>query len=231
MLALPLTSHHQRVGVGTTTNLPQIFPKTSSFSLTSFRTTINPESSHSKTAKGNSIISASGSHAGRSLPTATNESGLASTSSSSTSSSSSISTHSSSSASTGSSSSTSSSRVSISSIEISPSESLVGLKVCSDSACTIPIKNFNWGAISPGRTATATVYIKNTEDSNSLTLSIQASNWNPTSASQYLTLSWDKQGTVLAPGQSTEATITLTVSSSITGITSFNVQISVSGTG
>ena len=226
MLALPLTSHNQRVGVGTTTNLPQIFPKTSSFSLTSFRTTINSESSHSKTAKGNSIISASGSHAGRSLPTATSESGLASTSSSS-----SISTHSSSSASTGSSSSTSSSRVSISSIEISPSESLVGLKVCSDSACTIPIKNFNWGAISPGRTATTTVYIKNTEDSNSLTLSIQASNWNPTSASQYLTLSWDKQGTVLAPGQSTEATITLTVSSSITGITSFNVQISISGTG
>jgi hypothetical protein len=103
--------------------------------------------------------------------------------------------------------------------------------VYSNSACTSPIGNLNWGAMSPGGTATTTVYIKNTGGSNSLSLSIQASNWNPTSASQYLTLSWDKQGTVLAPGQSTEATITMTVSPSVTGITSFSVQISISGTG
>jgi len=224
MLALPLTSHNQRVGVGTTTNLPQIFPKTSSFSLASFRNTINSESSNSKTAKGNTIISASGSHAGRGSPTATSGSSLASTSSSD-----SASNNSSSSTSTGSSSSLSSSG-SGSSIEISASASLVSLKVCSDSACNSAIGNLNWGSISPGGTATATVYVKNTGDSTSLTLIMQASNWNPTSASQYLTLSWDKQGTVLAPGQSTEATITLTVSSSIKGITSFNVQISISGT-
>jgi hypothetical protein len=103
--------------------------------------------------------------------------------------------------------------------------------VYSDNACTSPTGNLNWGSISPGDTETATVYVKNTGDSNSITLSIQTSNWNPTSASHYLTLTWDKQGTVLAPGQSTEATITLTVSSSITGITSFSVQISISGTG
>jgi archaellum component FlaG (FlaF/FlaG flagellin family) len=103
--------------------------------------------------------------------------------------------------------------------------------VYSDSACNSPIGNLNWGSISPGRTATATVYVKNTGDSSSLTLSIQAGNWNPTSASRYLTLSWDKQGTVLEPGQSTEATIALTASSSVTGIASFSVQISISGTG
>ena len=125
----------------------------------------------------------------------------------------------------------SSSSDSTSSIQVSTSGSSAGLKVYSDSACTSPVRSLDWGSISPGLTATTTVYVKNTGDSNSLSLSIQADNWNPTSAGSYLTLSWNKDGTVLAPGQSTEATIALTVSSSVTGITSFGVQISISGTG
>jgi len=125
----------------------------------------------------------------------------------------------------------SSSSDSTSSIQVSASGSSAGLKVYSDSACTSPVGSLDWGSISPGLTATTTVYVKNTGDSNSLSLSIQADNWNPTSAGSYLTLSWNKDGTVLAPGQSTEATIALTVSPSVTGITSFSVQISISGTG
>ena len=117
------------------------------------------------------------------------------------------------------------------SIEVSAPASSADLQVYSDSACTSSIGNLNWGSISPGGTATTTVYVKNMGDSGSLTLSLQASNWVPTLAGRYLTLSWNKQGTVLEPGQSTEATITLTVSSSITGIASFSVQISISGTG
>jgi hypothetical protein len=105
-----------------------------------------------------------------------------------------------------------------------------GLGVYSDSACTVPITTIDWGSISPGGTVTNTVYVKNTGGS-SLTLSMAASNWNPTSANGPLTITWNKSGTTLTSGQSTAATITLSVSSSITGITSFSVQITISGTG
>lgn len=209
VLASPLTlTSCQRVFVDTITNFSHTSPATSSLSFSGSGNSVNSGSG--------SVIGASGSNVGSGLPTATGGSSSASTGSNSSS--------------TGSSSSASNSSGSSSSIEISGSASSAGLKVYSNSACTSSTVSLNWGSISPGGTATATVYVKNTGNSDSLTLSIQASNWNPTSASRYLTLSWNKQGTVLAAGQSTEATITLTVSSSITGITSFSVRISISGT-
>jgi hypothetical protein len=105
------------------------------------------------------------------------------------------------------------------------------LSVYSDSACTVPMTTIDWGSVSPGGTITRTGYVKNTGGGVSLTLSMATSNWNPTNANGPLTITWDKEGTVLAPGQSTAATITLLVSSSITGITSFSVQILIYGTG
>lgn len=102
--------------------------------------------------------------------------------------------------------------------------------VYSNSACTAALTTISWGSPSPGGTVTQTVYVKNTQGSASLTLSMTTSNWNPTSANGPLKVTWNQQGTVLAPGQSTAATLTLTVSSSVTGITTFSVQISISGT-
>jgi hypothetical protein len=102
--------------------------------------------------------------------------------------------------------------------------------VYSNSACTTLLTTISWGSPSPGGTVTQTVYVKNTQGTASLTLSMTASNWNPTSANGPLTVTWNQQGTVLAPGQSTAATLTLKVSSSIAGITTFSVQISISGT-
>jgi hypothetical protein len=111
------------------------------------------------------------------------------------------------------------------SIAVSPN-----IGVYSDSACTVQLTTINWGSPSPGATVSQTVYIKNTQGSTSLTLSMTTSNWNPTSANGPLTIAWNKQCTVIAPGQPAAATLTLTMSSSITGITTFSVQISISGT-
>ncbi|MCW4003170.1 MAG: hypothetical protein NWE95_04565 [Candidatus Bathyarchaeota archaeon] len=104
------------------------------------------------------------------------------------------------------------------------------LGVYSDSACTVPLTALDWGSLSPGGTVTKNVYLKNTQGTATLTLGMTTSNWNPTSANGPITVTWNKQGTTLAPGQSTAATLTLTVSSSISGITSFNVQIAITGT-
>jgi archaellum component FlaG (FlaF/FlaG flagellin family) len=102
--------------------------------------------------------------------------------------------------------------------------------VYSDSACTTNMTSINWGSVAAGGSATQIVYVKNT-GTGSMTLSLAVSNWIPSGASTYITISWNQQGTQLSAGQSVAATITLTVSSSITGITSFSNTIAISGTG
>jgi len=114
---------------------------------------------------------------------------------------------------------------SIGSISVTPNLSLY-----SDSNCTNSLSTLNWGEITPGNSLTRTLYVKNTGTGTSLTLNISTSNWNPTNANGPITISWDKEGTQLAPGQSTKAVITLTTESSIVDVTDFSVQILISGT-
>jgi uncharacterized repeat protein (TIGR01451 family) len=102
--------------------------------------------------------------------------------------------------------------------------------VYSDSACTTNMTSVNWGSVAAGGTATQTVYVKNT-GTGTMTLSLAVSNWIPSGASTYITISWNQQGTQLSAGGSVAATLTLTVSSSITGITSFSNTSAISGTG
>jgi hypothetical protein len=103
------------------------------------------------------------------------------------------------------------------------------LGVYSDSACTVPLSSFNWGSLSPGTTTDQTIYVKNTGSGVSLTLNMAASNWSPTDANSYMTLTWNPTSNTLAPGASTKAVITLTVSSTIVDIQNFNVQIFING--
>jgi len=102
--------------------------------------------------------------------------------------------------------------------------------VYSDSACTTNMTSVNWGTIAAGGTATQAVYVKDT-GTGAMTLSLAVSSWSPSGASTYITISWNKQGAQLSAGGSVAATLTLTVSSSITGITSFSNTITISGTG
>ncbi len=104
------------------------------------------------------------------------------------------------------------------------------LGVFSDSACTINMTAINWGSVEAGGTANQVFYVQNT-GTGTLTLSLTTSNWSPLGAGTYLTMSWNQQGTQLPAGQSVAATITLTVSSSITGISSFSNSIAITGSG
>ena len=121
--------------------------------------------------------------------------------------------------------STSQSLSSSGSVTIIPTASLV---ICSDSACTIPLTSISWGSLTPGTSTTQTVYIKN-NGTVPLTLSMTTSNWTPTEANGPITITWDRAGTVLPSGQSTSAILTLTVASDIADITTFGVQISITG--
>jgi hypothetical protein len=56
-------------------------------------------------------------------------------------------------------------------------------------------------------------------------------NWNPTEAANYLTLTWNREGQQVSPDQVISFVITLSVSSDIQDISSFSLDITISGTG
>ena len=120
-------------------------------------------------------------------------------------------------------------RVSTRTISNTGSIMAVGIGVYSDSGCTAALSSVSWGTLDPGSTATATAYLKN-EGNVPVTLSIQAGNWNPASAQNYFTLTWNRNGYVLAVGASVQAVLSLAVSSSISNVTNFSFDITITAT-
>lgn len=108
--------------------------------------------------------------------------------------------------------------------------SSVNVNVYSDSSCTQAYTSIDWGTLSPGNSVTKLVYVKNTGNTP-ITLSMTKTNWNPSGANGPITLAWNKEGTTLSVGQYIAATLTLSVSSGISGITTFSVNIVITGTG
>jgi hypothetical protein len=102
--------------------------------------------------------------------------------------------------------------------------------VYSDSDCTQSLTSINWGNISTGNSVTRTIYVKNL-GTTQVTLSLSVENWTPANANGPLTVTWNRESTAIAPNQVSTATLTLRVSSSISRITSFSVDIMISGTG
>ena len=104
----------------------------------------------------------------------------------------------------------------------------IGVGVYWDSGCTNSVTSTNWGTVEPGSTNDVTVYIKN-EGTAGETLSSTAENWSPSTASMYMSLSWDYGGQVIDVGEVVPVTLSLSVSASVTGITSFSFDIVIVG--
>lgn len=105
----------------------------------------------------------------------------------------------------------------------------VGVGVYSDQACTSAVSSISWGMIDPGSNSNRTVYIRN-DGNAAATLSLTTSNWNPTTASSYMTLTWNYGGQSLNPNQVVQVRLTLAVSSSVNGITNFSFDITITAT-
>ena len=106
----------------------------------------------------------------------------------------------------------------------------IGVGVYWDQPLTNPVSSINWGTIEPGSNVNKTVYIRN-EGNAPATLSMTTSNWNPSSASSYMTLSWNYGGQTLAVNEVKQVTLTLHVTSSVTGVTSFSFDITIAANG
>lgn len=106
----------------------------------------------------------------------------------------------------------------------------LGVTVWQDVNLTIPLTLVDWGLIEPNQTKTLTCWVRN-EGNSPLTLSLWTENWQPTNATNYISLSWNLEGEVVEVGEALEANLTLTVSPSIENITSFSFDIVISGSG
>lgn len=106
----------------------------------------------------------------------------------------------------------------------------VGVGVYWDQNCTNVVSAIDWGMLEPGSSKNVTVYIRN-EGNSVVSLSMATSNWNPSNASDYITLGWDYTGQIVDPESVIEVTLILAVSSSITGVTSFSFDIVIVGSG
>jgi hypothetical protein len=106
----------------------------------------------------------------------------------------------------------------------------VGIGLYWDAALTNKVTSIDWGVLDPGFSKNVTVYIRN-EGNSAVTLSEITSNWNPSNASNYINLTWDYGGQSIKVGSSIHVRLILAVSASITGISSFSFDVTISGIG
>lgn len=106
----------------------------------------------------------------------------------------------------------------------------VNVNVYSDSGYTQALTSIDWGTIAPGNNANKTIYVKNTGNTQ-ITLTMTENSWTPSGANGPIVITWNKENATLAAGASTPAILNLSVSSGISGIASFSVNIVITGTG
>jgi hypothetical protein len=104
----------------------------------------------------------------------------------------------------------------------------VNVCVFSDDDCTLNCTSISWGSLRPGDSTTQTVYVKNT-GTVPVTLSMTANGWDPTNADDYLEVTWNQQGTVLAVDDDVTAILTLTAAAETGDLQDFNVDIVITG--
>ena len=106
----------------------------------------------------------------------------------------------------------------------------VGLGVYWDLQCKNATSSIDFGLLDPGSYKDFTLYLKN-EGNTVLTLNMTSKNWNPIEAANYMSLTWNREGQQVSPDQVISFVITLSVSSNIQDISSFSLDITISGTG
>ena len=104
----------------------------------------------------------------------------------------------------------------------------VNVEVFWDVDCTQIITDIDWGVLDPGENTSQTIYVKNT-GSTAMMLNMTYSGWNPVEAGTYLTLTWNREGTIVVADEVVSAVLTLDVSDTITGITSYSYDIVIAG--
>ena len=106
----------------------------------------------------------------------------------------------------------------------------LGVRVYWDAAGTNEVTTIDWSTLEAGASENKIIYIKNTGNA-AATLFLDTDNWNPSAASQYITLDWNYGGQSISPDAVVEVVLTLTISPDISGITDFSFDIIITTSG
>jgi hypothetical protein len=93
-----------------------------------------------------------------------------------------------------------------------------------DSIETTKLSSIDWGVLKPGQGRNLTSYVKNW-GSSPLTLSLSTANWNPSTASQYISLNWNYTGQPIRSSEAIPVAFSLAVSKNASGVTNFSFDI------
>jgi len=104
----------------------------------------------------------------------------------------------------------------------------VGIGVYWDLQCTNATTSLEFGRLEPGSSKSFNLYLRN-EGNSAITLSMTLANWDPASAADVMTLTWNREGQHVNPDQVMDIVITLSVSEDVQGITTFSLDIIISG--
>jgi hypothetical protein len=106
----------------------------------------------------------------------------------------------------------------------------VGVGIYWDQGCTNKTLWIDWGSIEPGSNSSVIVYVRNEHDS-AVSLRMATSNWTPSVALGYLTLTWTYSGKLLNANDVIPMGLNLNVSPNVSGITDFSFHIVITTTG
>jgi hypothetical protein len=88
--------------------------------------------------------------------------------------------------------------------------------------------SIDWGVLSPAENKTESIIVSNTAPVK-LQLQVSTNSWNPSNASDYLSLTWNYSGSPVAAKASVPIALTLHVDPYISGIQNFTFNILISG--
>ncbi|MEJ2242482.1 MAG: hypothetical protein P8Y18_10130 [Candidatus Bathyarchaeota archaeon] len=95
-----------------------------------------------------------------------------------------------------------------------------------DQKGTQRVSGINWGSLTPGNEKTITLFVEN-NNKEPIFLDFIVSNWSPSEISNYLTLNWDYDGSIIGFKEKIQINFTLTVSEKITSEQNFNFDITI----
>ncbi len=104
----------------------------------------------------------------------------------------------------------------------------VNLDIYTDATATVSCTSIEWGVLNPGDSVSKTIYLKNTGNTAEM-LNMTVSEWTPEVAGDILSLTWNKEGQILDAGTVMAATLTLHVPENPGSLTSFSLNIVISG--
>lgn len=105
---------------------------------------------------------------------------------------------------------------------------VIGVEVYRDAELTETMDFIDWGIVGVGQNKTVPAWIRNTGN-DAQRMVMWTSSWNPSNASDWISLSWDYDGSWIPANGTIPVSFTLSVDPEISGIVDFSFDIWIKG--